>query len=475
LLVHLGDPEEARQLAQGLERAGWAARTVDPLEAALEELGSPGRYAAVLAEEAFGGRALLRAASGQEPPVPVVLVTGFGTVQDALEALRSGARECLPRPVSLDQLALALTRAVEHAQLHGENLRLKRRIGERFDLERLRSADPRMGRVLEHARAVADTRATILIQGESGTGKSMIARGIHAASSRAERPFVTLNCGALPPNLQESELFGHTRGAFTGAVKDKPGLVEAADRGTLFLDEISSAPLELQVKLLRVIQERSFERVGDTRTRTADVRWIAASNRPLWDEVRAQRFREDLFWRLHVVCLELPPLRQRAADVAALAQGFLEHFAQEYGKPHLAFSPQALSSLAAQDWPGNIRQLENAVERGVLFARGAQVGPADLGLEPPSAPENAASAGPGPYRAGCSLRALLEEPERAILRAALEHHDGNRERTARALGINRTTLFNKLRRLGLSPKGRSEATAGASGDRSGQRWERNAG
>ncbi len=447
VLMYLGDPLEAQELAHALAPKNLQAQLASTRAQALSLLAGPQRFAAVLAEDAFGGRDLLARARTLAAPPAVVLLTGFGTVQDALAALREGAHECLPRPVSHEQVVLVLLRAIEQSQLASENERLRKAARGQLGLEHLGGKDPRMQQVLAQALAVCDTRATVLIEGESGTGKSQIARAIHAQSSRAKAPFVTLNCGALPPTLQESELFGHSRGAFTGAIKDKPGLAEAAHGGTMFLDEISSAPLELQVKLLRVIQERAFERVGESKTRTVDVRWIAASNRDLEAEVAQGRFRDDLFWRLNVVHLVLPPLRERRDDIPTLALGFLQRFAADYGKSGLCFSPRALALLASHAWPGNIRQLENCVERGVLLCSTSQVEASDLGLARELTP--ALGESQALYQAGKSLRDLLEGPEREILVQALKAHGGNRERTAKALGINRTTLFHKMRRLGL--------------------------
>ncbi len=449
VLIALDDALEAEQIGSLLEQEGATVEiAAGPREAQRALARGPDAsgqaFACVLSEDAWGSSKLLAQALAQEPAPAVVLITGFGTVQDALTALREGARACLPRPVSREQVQHAVLRAIEEHQRAQDYERLKVARESRPELTSLGGRDPRMRAVLAQAEAVSDTRATVLIEGESGTGKSQLARAIHERSTRRAAPFVTLNCGALPPQLQESELFGHARGAFTGAVKDKPGLIEAAHGGTLFLDEISSAPPDLQVKLLRVIQERAFERVGEARTRTVDVRWMAASNRALSEEVAAQRFREDLYWRLNVVHLELPALRARADDIPRLALVFLERFRAEYHKPRIGFSAAALAAMVEHAWPGNIRQLENAIERGVLLARGAEIEPADLGLFVASAPEPAQW-----FKNGQTLRELLAGPERHILEQALARHQGNRERTAQALGINRSTLFHKMRRHGL--------------------------
>jgi two-component system response regulator HydG len=286
-----------------------------------------------------------------------------------------------------------------------------------------------------------------LITGESGTGKSMLARAIHQRSSRARKPFVVLDCGAVPANLLESTLFGHARGAFTGAVKDKAGIVESAEGGTVFLDELTNAPLDVQAKLLRVVQERAFERVGETRTREADVRWIAATNRDMRREVAEGRFREDLYWRINVVALELPPLRERPGDIPLLAETFLRRFAREHGRRPRTLSPELIVALCRAPWPGNVRQLEHALERAVLLATQDELSlrdfAAELGLsiEPPMAALRESGEG--------ALKRALEEPERELVVRALEACGGRRARAAAMLGINRTTLFNKMRKHGL--------------------------
>jgi two-component system response regulator HydG len=311
-----------------------------------------------------------------------------------------------------------------------------------------------MSVLLSTVEAVADTRANVLLTGETGTGKTLLARALHQRSSRRAGPFVVVGCGSLPSALLESELIGHVRGAFTGAVRDKPGKFELADQGTIFLDEINSAPLDLQVKLLRVLQERCFERVGDEKTREVDVRVVAATNRPLEDEIAAGRFREDLYWRLKVIALHLPPLRERPRDVVELAQHFLERSAAYYGKTVRSLAPATLAALVAQPWPGNVRELENVIERAVLLASGVVLQPADLGQEreapEPAIPRNSdLEAGLKGLAELPPLKQALEESERAILVRALELTAGSRSRAARMLDINRTTLFNKMRKYGL--------------------------
>ena len=392
--------------------------------------------------------------SGQleQPNAPaLILLKSFGSIQDAVEAVHQGAFDYLSKPVAPDQVRLAVERAIEQRTLAQENERLRDQVSDRFSLGRILSRDRAMRAIFDAIRSVAETRATILIQGESGTGKTGLARSIHQSSSRADRPFVEVNCGALPDTLLESELFGHVRGAFTGAVKDREGKFEQADGGTIFLDEIACASLELQVKLLRVLQDRIFERVGDGQTRTVDVRVIAAANRPLQEEVQENRFREDLFYRLNVVHFEIPPLRARPGDVRLLAEHFLEHFAAEYERPVTRFHDKVEAEIARYSWPGNVHELENAIERAVLLSEGEEILTADLALTLPDSPrlETTPSVALGENGPIESLKKALEGPEKRIIKRVLELHSGNRNSTAKALGINRTTLFNKMKKYDL--------------------------
>jgi DNA-binding NtrC family response regulator len=444
VLIALRDPREASELAACLTGEGLRC-SIDPEAAA----GVPGDWHVVVADaESSEAESLLQASSESDAPALVLLST-FGTVRDAVEALRRGAADYFGRPVSPEQLALSVRRALEQRRLQAENLRLRRSVSERFALGSFNTRDARTRAVLEVVESVADTRATVLIEGESGTGKSLLARVLHERSARAKAPFVVVHCGALPPQLLESELFGHVRGAFTGAVRDKPGRFEEAAGGTLFLDEISTAPQDLQVKLLRAVQERVIERVGSNDPIQVDARFVFASNRNLADEVAAGRFREDLYYRIHVVALRLPPLRERPSDVPLLAQGFLERFRAEHRRAELEISEATLARLCAYAWPGNVRQLENTIERAVLLARGPRIELADLGGELAQVPAPAYQAldlAGHLYAPPRSLREALEAPERRILVEALELNGWSRHRTAAMLGINRTTLFNKMRK-----------------------------
>lgn len=434
LLLHEG--RERDEIARALHAERWAV-VADPRAVAFDAMVVDAREADEwLAERAKSERA-----------IDIVLLDSFGTIQDAVKAMRRGAFDYLTRPTSPEHVVLALRRAREQRALREENRNLRATLDERFELGDFSSKDSRMRRNAEVIESIADTRASVLITGESGTGKTLLARTIHARSARSPRPFVVVDCGAVPASLLESTLFGHARGSFTGAVRDKPGVFEAAHGGTVFLDEITNAPLDLQAKLLRVVQDRSFERVGETRTREADVRWIAATHRDLKTEIAEGRFREDLYWRLNVVALHIPPLRERTGDVPMLAQSFLRRFAAEHRRAIQAFEPDAMAALCAAEWPGNVRQLEHAIERAVLLARGERLSVHDLGPDFALA-EAALPALPGVGDG--ALKRALEEPERELVRSALSACGGRRGRAAQLLGINRTTLFNKMRKYGLS-------------------------
>lgn len=388
----------------------------------------------------MGGLDLLEAVRAMPVAPQVILVTAFGTVESAVEALQKGAFTYLTKPFSAGELRAQVTRAFEVGALRRENLALRRQIDRKFGFEGIVGESRELLQAIERTRAVADTRATVLIDGESGTGKELFARALHRNSSRAAGPFVPIHCAALAESLIESELFGHERGSFTGAVSRKQGQFELANGGTAFLDEVGEIPLGTQVKLLRVLESREFLRIGGTSAVKVDVRLIAATNRSLAEEVEEGRFREDLFYRLNVVRIELPPLRARAGDVAILAERFVTDLCAEHEKPPLRLSKAAIERLAGYHWPGNVRQLHNVVESLVLFARGDEIGADDLPREIVEAPAETITV---------KIGEPLDQVERRVIEQTLLSTSGNRTRAAELLGISRRTILRKIKELGL--------------------------
>jgi DNA-binding NtrC family response regulator len=457
VLVVDDDPFVAESLREFLRAEGHEAESASSGEEALTllaraERDGGGGFAACICDlsmPGMDGMELLRRIGRDHPGVAVVMLTGYGTIESAVEAVRAGAVDYLTKPVVDAELRLALERAGRQHALAGENLRLKSRLEERYGMDSIVGSDPRMLRVFDLIEAVAPSRTTVLMSGESGTGKSLVAHAIHQRSPRRAGPFVEVSCGSIPETLLESELFGHVKGAFTGAHADKAGRFLAADGGTIFLDEINSASPGMQLKLLRVLQERRFEPVGSTKTVEVDVRVVLASNQPLENLVADGRFRQDLFYRINVVMIELPPLRERAGDIPLLATRFLARFAGEMGKQIVGFSPEAMEILTRYSYPGNVRELQNAVERAAVLCRGQVVQASDL---PPqmlrAGPPRPSSEEPDRWTP-MTLDEALREPEKMILLRALRANNWNRQRTAEVLGINRTTLYKKMKAHGL--------------------------
>jgi DNA-binding NtrC family response regulator len=407
-------------------------------------------YDVVLADIRLGdgggdGFDILAHSRQASPATAVILITGYGTVDSAIEAIRAGAFDFLTKPLIDEELEMAIQRALTQRKVIEENKNLKAQLDLRFGLENIVGHDHRMLRIFDMIQSVADTKATVLITGESGTGKSLIARAIHRSSSRRNKPFVEVACGALPETLLESELFGHVAGAFTGAAGDKMGKFMQANEGTIFLDEISTASPGMQVKLLRILQEFQFEQVGGTKTFTVDSRVILATNEDLAKAVTEGRFRQDLYYRVNVINVELPPLRERISDIPLLARHFLERIANDAGKKVDGFSDDALVALQGYRWPGNVREIQNVIERAVLLGKGTRIGMDDL-------PPNVVNAGP----------IAVGRNDNGSLKQALEANNWNRFATAESLGINRTTLYKKMKRLGLDgPRHLLKSHAGA--------------
>ncbi len=452
ILVVDDDPETCGFLREILSAEKWSVEVALSAQGALEHL-ERDVFDCVIADlnlkESRTGLDVLKAFKRRSPRTEVILITGFGTLEAAVEALREGAFDFISKPFRIEEVIATVRRAL-HAQESAREDESLDGVLRLYEASGLIGRTPQMIELYKEIARVAPTSSTVLILGESGTGKELIARALHAHSRRAQNPFVAINCGALTETLLEAELFGHVRGSFTGAVADKKGLFEEAHGGTIFLDEISETTPALQVKLLRVLQEGEIKRVGETRSRSVDVRVIAATNRDLEQEVKAGRFREDLYYRLSVVTLRVPPLRERREDIPLLAAYFLRRAQERTGRA-LAFSPAALDVLMAYPWPGNVRELENSIEYAAIHARGGVIAPEDL-------PEKIRSSLPHlrRTRAATTLEATLfhdlpslDELERRYLLYVLDCVKGNRSRAAEILGIDRRTLYRMAERFGI--------------------------
>jgi two-component system response regulator AtoC len=384
------------------------------------------------------GMDLLSWAQRQQNPPVCIMMTAYGGIEEAVEAMKHGAYDFVTKPVNIDRLDLLVKRSLHGTEIERENTRLREQMDKKFGLESFVGESPAIEHVLETIRQVAPSRATVLVTGESGTGKELAAHAIHQLSPRRRGPFVAVHCAALSPQLLESELFGHEKGAFTGASERRIGRFEQAAGGTLFLDEIGEIDAATQVKILRVLGERVFERVGGNKPVNADVRLVAATNRDLAKMVAEGKFREDLYFRLNVVQLQLPPLRERREDIPLLAEHFLREAARENDKPVRELTADAMRCLVAHDWPGNVRELRAAIEHGVVMSNGPKITVRDL-------PGSLRSALPGPVHPRGPLPLNLDETELALMRRALSECKGNRTLAAKKLGISRRTLHRKLR------------------------------
>ncbi len=440
------EPAQRTVLAGFLRKRGFEVVQAGTVEDALAEL-SARTIDLILTDLRMPGASgidLLEGARRINPEVPVVVMTAFGTVASAVDAMKRGAADYLTKPIDLDELDVLIARTLERRALVAENRELKRQLESRHRLAGLETANARMAEAINTAARAAASRATILIRGESGTGKELLARAIHYASPRAKGPLVAVNVAALPDTLLESELFGHERGAFTGADREHRGRFELADGGSLFLDEIGDLPRGTQVKLLRVLQEQAFERLGGTRTLRVDVRVLAATNRDLEGMVARGEFRDDLYYRLNVVPVEMPPLRERREDIPALAEHFLKRFAEENQAPRKEVSREAMDLLLKYHYPGNVRELENLVHRAVVLSRGSTITAADL-------PVNLARPGAaGGTSTATTFVERVSEFERSLIVEALERAGGVQTRAARDLGMSERHLRYKLKKYKLT-------------------------
>ncbi len=410
----------------GTAEEGW--KLAGDVDLILTDLKLPG----------MNGLELLEKLKAQNSHTPVVVMSAFSTVENAVEAMKRGAVDFLPKPFSLDHLSVVVEKALEVSKLRDENRELREALGQRYQFENIIGSSPAMQEIFATIMRVAPTRATVLLAGESGVGKDMIARAIHQHSPRKDRPFVKINCTAIPENLMESELFGYEKGAFTGANISKPGKFEQANTGTVMLDEIGDVPASVQVKLLRILQEREFERLGSNKTQQTDVRVIAATNVDLRAALEQGTFREDLYYRLNVVPMNIPPLRERKEDIPYL----VDHFVKKFGGE---ISEGALERLVSYHWPGNVRELENVIERSILLAKGPRVEADDIKIE----------MGVGRARPAFSSEAFLPEGmtldqyEQSIIREALKRANGNKSQAARLLGLTRNALRYRLTQMGI--------------------------
>ena len=452
-IVLIVDDEEStlRGLKQGLADKAYTILTADRAEAAIEALREQTVDVMLtdLRMPGMDGLELMKMAKKISPHTQTIMLTAYGTVENAVDAMKHGAFNYLTKPVNLDNLELLVKQAIETRELVTENIELRRRLEEKYGFENILGGSAAMERVFESVRQIAPTKANVLLLGESGTGKELIANAIHANSPRREGPFVAVHCAALAKTLLESELFGHERGAFTGAVASKPGKLERADGGTLFLDEISEIDLDVQVKLLRVLETWEFERVGGLKPITVDVRLIAATNRELDVLVKGGAFREDLYYRLNVVSITVPPLRERREDIPILVEAFLAEFAAANRKKVTGITAEALDALTAYDWPGNVREVRNVIESLIVLTQSPEI---TLDMLPAQFKAPAEPPAAGARRPGSVLLppgTSLQEAERLLIEETLRKTGSNVSQAAKLLGVSRRTLHRKINEYGI--------------------------
>lgn len=395
------------------------------------------------------GFSLLQAIKTSKPDLPVIMITAYGEVEKAVRAMQNGAFNYITKPFNNDELVASIKKALEHCALAKENTRLQNEVRSRYGFDHIIGKNQAMQKIYDLIDKVAPTPSTVLIAGESGTGKELVARALHYNSPRSQRPFLSLNCAALPETLLESELFGHERGAFTGAIAMRKGKFEAADTGTIFLDEIGEMPLALQAKLLRVLQDKSFERVGGNKNIKVDVRIVAATNKNLKEEVDENRFREDLYYRLNVVSVVIPPLRDRIDDIPLLVDHFIKKYAAQAGRPDLQITPESMRLLATLPWPGNVRELENTIERAAILCSGTKITPADISTEANNTVDNKGQHGAGaisnmPLQG--KLPEVLDAIEKQMVTEALQESGFVQTKAAQQLGITKSLLQYKMRK-----------------------------
>src|SRR5580692_8637473 len=447
VLIVEDEPKMRRLLELQLAEEGFQARIAADAETGLQMLGKE-PFDVVVTDfklPGMSGLEFLQAVKRVNADLPVVIMTAYGTVETAVDAMKAGASDYVLKPFSLAELMLVIRKELATHELREENRSLREALGRRYEYTNIIAKSDKMQAVLGLVERVAPSNSTVLIGGESGVGKDLIARAIHEHSQRAKGPFVKINSTAIPETLLESELFGYEKGAFSGATTSKPGKFEVANNGTLFLDEIGDVPAAIQVKLLRVLQDREFERLGGTRTFKVDVRLVAATNRDLRAALEEGTFREDLYYRLNVVAIDIPPLRDHKEDIPALADFFLERYAKESGKPITGITPEAMKRLVDYHWPGNIRELQNIIERAVALSVGTTIDAADIYLDDPA--KRPSTAGGSPYVLPAGV--TLEQWEDEAIREALRRADGNKSQAARALGLSRNALRYRLSKLGV--------------------------
>ena len=445
-----------RVIALHLESAGFEVDHAPDAEQALPRVVVADLILTDLKLPGMDGLAFLKEAHARNPHAAAVVMTAHGSVEAAVEAMKEGAADFLQKPFSLEHLTTVINKVLSVQLLRAENLRLREELDQRYQFDNLIGHSAAMREIFQTVTRVAPTRATVLLAGESGVGKDMIARAIHQHSPRKNAPFVKINCTALPENLMESELFGYEKGAFTGANTSKPGKFEQADKGTVFLDEIGDVPTNVQVKLLRILQEREFERLGSNVTRSVDVRVIAATNADLRAALEQGRFREDLYYRLNVVPINVPSLRERKEDIPFLAIHFVRKLSKDLGSQVTEISPAAMDRLVAYNWPGNVRELENTIERSMVLAPGNVLEPADIRIESPRHP-----APPASHEALLPEGMTIDQWEQMMLREAIRRANGNKSQAARLLGLTRNALRYRLSQMGLDSGKEAEDTAAA--------------